>query len=77
MDCSMPGSSVLHYLQSLLKFISTESAMLSNHLVLCHALFLLTYILPSIRVFPQYIGSSHQMAKGFQLQLQHQHQSFQ
>ena len=37
--------------QSLLKFISIESVMLSNHLILCHPLFLLPSIFPSIRVF--------------------------
>ena len=37
--------------QSLLKFTSTESVMLSNHLILCCALFLLSSIFPSIRVF--------------------------
>ena len=31
----MPGSSVLHYLPSLLKFMSIESVMLSNHLIFC------------------------------------------
>ena len=36
--------------QSLLKFMSTESVMLSNHLILCHPLLLLS-IFPSIRVF--------------------------
>ena len=35
---------------SLLKFVSAESAMLSNHLILCHLL-LLPSIFPSIRVF--------------------------
>ena len=34
-DCSMPGSSVLHYSRSLLKFMPTESVMLSNHFILC------------------------------------------
>ena len=38
-----------HYL--LLKFMSTESVMLSNHLILCHHLLLLLSIFPSIRVF--------------------------
>ena len=38
-------------LQSLLKFISIESVMLSNHLILCHPLLLLPSILPNIRVF--------------------------
>ena len=37
--------------QSLLKFMSTESVMLSNHLILCCPLLLLPSILPSIRVF--------------------------
>ena len=37
--------------QSLLKFMSTESVMLSNHLILCHPLLLLPSIFPSIRVF--------------------------
>ena len=32
---------------------STESVMLSNHLVLCHPLLLLPSIFPSIRVFPK------------------------
>ena len=50
MDCSTPGSSVLHHSQSLLKFMSTESVMLSNHLILC-CLLLLPSIFPSIRVF--------------------------
>jgi len=46
MDCSLPGFSVHHYL----KFMSSESVMLSNHLILCHCL-LLPSIFPSIRVF--------------------------
>ena len=37
--------------QSLLKFMSIESVMLSNHLILCCHLLLLPSILPSIRVF--------------------------
>ena len=37
--------------QSLLKFMSTESVMLSNHLILCHPLLLLPSIFPSIRIF--------------------------
>ena len=42
MDCSMPGSSFLHY-QSVLKFMSIELVMLSKHLILCCPL-----LLPSI-----------------------------
>ena len=37
--------------QSLLKFISIELVMPSNHLILCHPLLLLPSIIPSIRVF--------------------------
>ena len=36
---------------SLLKFMSIETVMLSNHLILCCALLLLPSIFPSIRVF--------------------------
>ena len=39
------------YSQSLLKLISIESVMPSNHLILCHPLLLLPSIFPSIRVF--------------------------
>ena len=37
--------------QSLLRFMSIESAMLSNHLILCHCLLLLPSIFACIRVF--------------------------
>ena len=36
---------------SLLKLLSIESVMLSNHLILCHILFLLPSIFPRVRVF--------------------------
>ena len=36
---------------SLLKFMSIESVMLSNHFILCHLFLLLSSIFPSIRVF--------------------------
>ena len=45
------GSLSLTIFWSLFKFISIESAMLSNHLVLCHPLLLLPSVSPSIRVF--------------------------
>ena len=51
MDCSTPGFSVLHHLLELLKFISIELVMPSNHLALCRSLLLLPSIFPSIRVF--------------------------
>ena len=38
--------------QSLLKFISIEAVMLSNHLILCHLLLLLPYSFPASRSFP-------------------------
>ena len=38
--------------QSLLKFMSIESVMPSNHLILCWPFLLLPWIFPSIRVFP-------------------------
>ena len=47
----MPGLPV-HISQSLLKFMSNELVMLSNHLILCHPLLLLPAIFPRIRVFP-------------------------
>ena len=51
MNCSMPGFPVSHYLQSLLKLMSIESVIPSNHLILCHPLLLLPSIFPS-RSFP-------------------------
>ena len=48
---STPGSSVLHCIPELLKFMSIESLMLSNPLILCWPLFLLLSIFLSIRVF--------------------------
>ena len=44
-----PLSSTISW--SLLKFMSIESVMLSNHLILCHPLLLLPSIFPSISVF--------------------------
>ena len=51
MDCSTPVLPILHHPQSLLKLMSIESMMPSNHLILCHPLLLLPSIPPSIRVF--------------------------
>ena len=48
-DCSTPGLPV--HSQSLLKLMSTESMMPSNHLILCRPLLLLPSIFPSIRAF--------------------------
>ena len=51
MDYSTPGFPVLHQLPSLLKLVSIELVMPSNHLILCRPLLLLPSIFPSIRVF--------------------------
>ena len=51
MDGSMPGPPVPQTTRSLPKFMSIESVMLSNHLILCHPLLLLPSIFRSIRVF--------------------------
>ena len=49
MNCRTPGSITNSW--DLLKHMSIESVMPSNHLILCHSLFLLPSIFPSIRVF--------------------------
>ena len=59
--------------QSLLKLMSVELVMPSNHLVLCRPLLLLPSIFPGIRVFSnESVLCSHQVAEVLQLQLQHQ-----
>ena len=50
-DCSTPGLPVHHQLPELLKLMSIESVMPSNHLILCRPLLLLPSTFPSIRVF--------------------------
>ena len=49
MDCSTPGFPIPHYFLSLLKLMSIESVMPSNHFILCHPLLLLPSIFSSIR----------------------------
>ena len=51
MDCSTPGFPVVTDSQNLLKLMSIESVMPSNHLILCRPLLLLPSVFPSIRVF--------------------------
>ena len=51
MDCSKPASLSFTGYLSLFKLLSIESVMPSNHLFLCHPLFLLPLIFSSIRVF--------------------------
>ena len=55
--------------QRLLKLMSIESVMPSDHLILCRPLLLLPSVFPSI---PPAFSSSHQMAKVLEFQLQHQ-----
>ena len=50
-DYSTPGLPVHHQLRNLLKLMSIESVMPSNHLILSRPLLLLLSIFPSIRVF--------------------------
>ena len=50
MDCSQASLSITNSWR-LLKLMSIESVMPSNHLILCHLLLLLPSIFPSIRVF--------------------------
>ena len=47
----MPGFTIHHQLPELLKLMSTEVVMPSNHLILCCHLFLPPSIFPSIRSF--------------------------
>ena len=51
MNCSMPVFLILYYFLKLLKLMSIESVMPSNHLILCRLLLLLPSVFPSIRVF--------------------------
>ena len=66
MDRSTPGlpvhHPVHHHSRSLLKLMSIESVMPSNHLILCRSLLLLPSIFPSISVFQmsQYFASGGQ-----------------
>ena len=74
-DCHMPGFPVSTW--SLLKPMSIELVMPTNHIVLCCHLLLLPSIFPSIRDqgLLKGVSSSHQVAKV--LEFQFQHQSFQ
>ena len=57
--------------QSLLKLMSIESVMPSNHLILCCPLLLLTSIFPSFRVFSNESVLHITWPKVLELQLQH------
>ena len=52
MDCSTPGFPILHHLQSMLKLISIESVVPSNHLVFCFPSFsCLQFFFPASQSF--------------------------
>ena len=51
MDCSTQASLSFTISRSLLRLMSFESMMPSNHLILCRPLLLLPLVFPSIRVF--------------------------
>ena len=51
MDCSMPSFPSITSSQSLLKLMSIESVIPSNHLILCRPILLLSSVYLSIRVF--------------------------
>ena len=53
-DCSTQASLSISNSRSLLKLMSIESVMPSNHLILCRPLLLLPSIFPSIRVFSEW-----------------------
>ena len=57
---------------SLLKLMSIESVMPSNHLILCHPLLLPSSIFPSIRVFSNESVLRIRWPKYLELQLQYQ-----
>ena len=58
--------------RNLLKFISVESVMPSNHLILCHPPCPFAFNRSQHQGLLQWVGSSHQLAKVVDLQLQHQ-----
>ena len=51
MDCSTLASLSITNSQSLLKLMSIELVMPSNHLILCHSYLLLPSVFPSLRFF--------------------------
>ena len=76
MDCSMPGFPITNS-QSLLKLMSIESVMPSNHLILCRPLLLPPSIFSSIRVFSSESVLPIRWPNSAKFRFQFQHQSFQ
>ena len=71
MNLACQASLFFTIFHSLLKLMPLELVMPSKHLILYHPLLLLPSVFPSTRVFSQWVGSSHQVAKGLELQLQY------
>ena len=65
------ASSFIINSRSLLRHMSIELVIPSNHLILCNPLLLLPSIFPSIRVF-KWVSSLHQVSKVLEFQLEHQ-----
>ena len=70
MDCKCQASLFITNSQSLLKLMSIESVMLSNHLILCRPLLLLPAIFPSTRIFSNESALHIRWPKYWSLQLQ-------
>ena len=71
MDAASQASLSITSSQNLLKIMSIESEMPSNHLILCHRLLLPPSIFPSIRVFSNESALHIRLARVFEFQLQH------
>ena len=72
MNFSTSGSLSFTIFLSLLKPMSAEPVMPSNHLVLCCSILFLPSIFPSIKVFSKWVSYSHRVAKVLELWLQYQ-----
>ena len=70
MDCSMPDLPVLHC-PPVFAQVHVRVAMPSNHLIICY-LYSFAFNLSQHQGLFQWVGSSHQVAKVLELQLQHQ-----
>ena len=65
MNCSMTVFPVLHYSLSLLKLMSIESVMPSNHLIICCSFLQLPSIFPSIRCFSKELALCNKWPKSW------------
>ena len=70
--CSTPGFLVLHYLPEFAQIHVHYVCDAIQPFIFCHPLPLLPSIFPCMGAFFWWIGSSHQVAKVLELQLQHQ-----